>query len=73
MDHHALLELLYYNLSIIKTQTAVLVTARLVTYHKMMVLFGDDFAAFVVTTMGANPVGQPHFTAVAALHKLFWF
>jgi hypothetical protein len=38
-----------------------------------MGLFCDNFAAAVVTTMGANPVGQAHFSAVAALDKLFRF
>lgn len=67
------MDLLYYNLSAIKTQTAVLVTARLFFYQKMKVLFGDNFTAAVKTAMRANPVGQAHFTAVVALDKLFRF
>jgi hypothetical protein len=29
-----------------------------------------NFAAFVVTTVGANGVGQAHLAAVTALHKV---
>jgi hypothetical protein len=32
----------------------------------------DDFATLVMTAVGANPVGQAHFTAVAALYQVVY-
>jgi len=62
-----------YNLSIIKsTDGRVSHGPSDFLSKKGKVLFGDNFAAAVVTTMRANPVGQTHFS-VAALDKLFWF
>jgi hypothetical protein len=66
-------DLIYYNPSLIKTQTAVRGTAGVILLRAGGELFRYHLATAVVTAVRANPVGKPHFAAIAALNQLFWF